>query len=134
MTASGKVLDEEWLGTEETYKSLFKDGRIYFPKREGLPRKKYYKAEREEEGQCAHNFWGHKEFGSNQEASKEIEELGIEFDNPKPTRLVKGILSIFSNRDSIVLDSFAGSGTTAHAVLSLNSEDRGERQLILVEC
>ncbi len=128
------MLDEEWLGTEETYKSLFKDGRIYFPKREGLPRKKYYKAEREEEGQCAHNFWGHKEFGSNQEASKEIEELGIEFDNPKPTRLVKGILSIFSNRDSIVLDSFAGSGTTAHAVLSLNSEDRGERQLILVEC
>jgi len=45
-----------------------------------LPRKKYYKFEREEEGQCAINLWLHKEFGSNQDASNEIYELGIKFD------------------------------------------------------
>ena len=134
VTPSGKVLEQEWLGTEETYKDLLADGRIQFPKRDGLPRKKYYKEEREEEGQCAHNFWGHKEFGSNQEASKEISEIGLKFDNPKPTRLVKGILTIFSNKDSIILDSFSGSGTTAHAVLALNKEDGGNRRFILVEC
>jgi len=135
ITPTGKVLDEEWLGDEETYKAYLAEGRMYFPKSgDGLPRKKYYKFEREKEGQCAHNFWGHEEFGSNQEASEEIKELGIEFDNPKPTRLIKAIMTIFTNNDSIVLDSFAGSGTTAHAVLKLNKEDGGKRKFILVEC
>ena len=128
------MLDEEWLGTEDTYKAYLEEGRICFPKRGVYPRKKYYKYEREEEGQCAHNFWGHKEFGSNQEASKELKEIGLEFDNPKPMRLVKGIISIFSHKDSIVLDSFSGSGTTTHAVLALNKEDGGNRRFILVEC
>ena len=65
---------------------------------------------------------------------KEIEEIGLEFDNPKPTRLVKGILSIFSKSDSLILDSFSGSGTTAHSVLALNNEDNGNRRFILVQC
>jgi adenine-specific DNA-methyltransferase len=134
-TPTGKVLDEEWLGTKETYKSYLSEGRIYFPKGgAGYPRKKYYIFEREEEGQCAHNFWEHKDFGSNQEASEEIKVLGIDFDNPKPVRLVKNIFAIFSNEDSIVLDSFSGSGTTAHAILELNNEDGGGRRFILVEC
>lgn len=134
-TPKGKVYDEEWLGTERTFKSLLKGGRIFFPNGgQGLPRKKYYESERAEEGQCAHNFWGHDEFGSNQEASSEINQIGVTFDNPKPSRLVKSILQIFSNEESIVLDSFAGSGTTAHAVLSLNKEDGGNRKFILVEC
>ena len=131
---SGKIYDEEWLGTRETYDALLADGRIYFSSDNSLPRKKYYKSERQEEGQCAHNFWNHKEFGSNQEASKEISEIGLDFDNPKPTRLVKGILTIFSKSNSIILDSFSGSGTTAHSVLALNAEDDGNRQFILVEC
>jgi adenine-specific DNA-methyltransferase len=135
VTPTGRVLDEEWLGEEKTYKAYLAEGRMYFPKGgDGLPRKKYYKFEREEEGQVAHNFWGHEEFGSNQEASDEIKEIGIEFDNPKPTRLIKGLLTVFTSKDSIILDSFAGSGTTAHAVLGLNKEDGGKRKFILVEC
>jgi len=134
-TPTGKVLDEEWLGDEDTYRAYFAEGRIYFPRGgRGYPPKKYYKSEREEEGQCAHNFWGHETFGSNQEASEEIKVLGIKFDNPKPVRLIGALMSIFSNKDSLVLDSFAGSGTTAHAVLALNREDRGNRKFILVEC
>jgi adenine-specific DNA-methyltransferase len=132
---SGEILDEEWLGTKETYQRLLKEGRIYFPKNgKGLPRKKYYKSEREEEGQCAHNFWGHEEFGNNQEASDELQQIGLQFDNPKPTKLIKSLLMIFSEKNSIILDSFAGSGTTAHAVLGLNKEDDGNRQFILVQC
>ena len=55
------------------------------------------------------------------------------FDTPKPTRLVERILQIASDADSIILDSFAGSGTTAHAVLNMNKADGGHRKFILVE-
>ncbi|MGI9228979.1 MAG: site-specific DNA-methyltransferase, partial [Gammaproteobacteria bacterium] len=134
-TPTGKVYDEEWLGTKATFNNLLKDKRIFFSKGgDGLPRKKYYELERMEEGQAAHNFWGHDEFGSNQDASREIGEIGISFDNSKPSRLIKAIAQIFSNKNSIILDSFAGSGTTAHAVLALNKEDNGNRKFILVEC
>jgi len=56
------------------------------------------------------------------------------FDNPKPSRLIEQILSFITYEDDIVLDSFAGSGTTAHAVLTLNKKDGGNRKFILVEC
>ena len=56
------------------------------------------------------------------------------FVTPKPSRLIKRVLQIASDKDSIILDSFAGSGTTAHAVLALNEEDGGNRKFILVEC
>ena len=134
-TPSGQIYDEEWLGTKNTFSSLLQDKRIIFPKNGiGLPRKKYYESERITEGQVAHNFWSHKEFGSNQDASREMDELSIAFDNPKPSLLIKSILQIFSNKTDIILDSFAGSGTTAHAVLDLNKEDGGNRKFILVEC
>jgi adenine-specific DNA-methyltransferase len=55
------------------------------------------------------------------------------FDTPKPTRVVERVLEICSNSDSIILDSFAGSGTTAHAVLNLNKQDGGNRKFILIE-
>ena len=56
------------------------------------------------------------------------------FENPKPFQLVKLFIERTTERDSIILDSFAGSGTTAHAVLALNKEDGGNRKFILVEC
>lgn len=55
------------------------------------------------------------------------------FDNPKPTQLVEKILSYATTPNSVVLDSFAGSGTTAHALMNLNAKDEGQRQFILVE-
>jgi adenine-specific DNA-methyltransferase len=137
ITPTGKVLEEEWLGEEKTYKQYLAEGRIYFPRKgAGYPRKKYYKFEREAEGQCAHNFWGHEDFGSNQEATEELKSLHLEeFDNPKPVKLIHALISIFTSEDSIILDSFAGSGTTAHAVLGINNEEKGSnRKFILVEC
>ena len=56
------------------------------------------------------------------------------FDFPKPSQLIREILSFAADKDSIVLDSFAGSGTTAHAVLALNKEDGGNRRFVLIEC
>ena len=71
------------------------------------------------------------------DASNELKDIfGIKdvFDNPKPKELIKFLIRYATSEDSIVLDSFAGSGTTAHAVLDLNKEDGGHRKFILVEC
>ncbi|MHA7600671.1 site-specific DNA-methyltransferase [Alicycliphilus sp. T452] len=74
--------------------------------------------------------------GQNRQAKALLNEmLGTDhgFDTPKPVGLVERILRIATNPDSVVIDSFAGSGTTAHAVLKLNAEDRGSRRFILIE-
>ena len=73
--------------------------------------------------------------GYNSDATAELKQIfgKKEFDTPKPTSLVSWIISLYDSQDCIVLDSFAGSGTTAHAVLKLNSEDGGKRRFILIE-
>jgi len=82
-------------------------------------------------------LWPHDEVGHNHEAQEEIADIfGPRiFETPKPTRLLKRILQIATNPDegALVLDSFAGSGTTAHAVLAQNAQDGGNRRFILVE-
>ena len=62
-----------------------------------------------------------------------MKALDVEFDTPKPVKLIEHLLQLSSDNDSIILDSFAGSGTTAHAVLNLNKQDGGVRKFILVE-
>ena len=82
------------------------------------------------------NLWEYKDVGHTDEAKKELMAVfggKSPFDTPKPTRLIERILKIATDKDSIVLDSFAGSGTTAHAVLKMNKEDGGNRKFILVE-
>lgn len=135
---SGKKLEGEWMGDADTYAALLADNRIYFPKDgDGSPRKKYFKSEREEEGQCANNWWPHDRFGHNEEANDEVEALLGKrniFSNPKPTKLLKNIVQLANaSDDAIILDFFAGSGTTAQAVLELNEEDGGNRQFVLVQ-
>lgn len=127
ITPTGKVYDEEWMGDEETYQTLFEDGRILFPNNgNGSPRKKYYKSERQAEGQCATNWWSNKEFGCNQDATDELKSIffGVcPFDNPKPTTLIKSLIQLGSIKDNaVILDFFAGTATTAHASLLCNSE------------
>ena len=62
-----------------------------------------------------------------------LEAMGVKFDYPKPIELIDYLISIFTGKQDIILDSFAGSGTTAHAVLNLNKKDGGNRKFILVE-
>lgn len=71
--------------------------------------------------------------GSTQNMSNELATMGIKFDFPKPTDLIQYLLGFYCQEDSIILDSFAGSGTTAHAVLNMNKADGGHRKFILVE-
>ena len=82
------------------------------------------------------NLWEYKDVGHTDEAKKELMAIfggKSPFDTPKPVRLIERILKIATDKDAIVLDSFAGSGTTAHAVLKMNKEDGGNRRFILVE-
>lgn len=138
VTPTGKVLDGEWMGEEATYKKFLAEGRIYFPKGgDGMPRKKYYQFEREEEGQCATNWWPHEQFGNNQEANNQMAELlGIKniFSNPKPVKLIRAMIKIANiNAYDICMDFFSGSATTAHALMELNAEERRNRKFILVQ-
>jgi len=137
ISPTGRVFDEEWLGSEETYKRLLTEEVIYFPKKgDGLPRKKYYLDERQIKGQSPHNFWIHDEYGSNQEASSELENLFGKpniYSNPKPSRLIDAIAKIATNGSEIIVDFFAGSGTTGHSVIGLNNRDAQRRKFVLVE-
>ena len=88
------------------------------------------------EGLPPTNWWPHSEVGHTDEAKKELKSVfdgKIPFDTPKPTRLIERVLQVAAGDDALVLDSFAGSGTTAHATLRLNAEDGGSRRFILVE-
>jgi adenine-specific DNA-methyltransferase len=81
-------------------------------------------------------IWYNKEVGSNRTSKNEVNELFNDtniFATPKPVKLIKRIINISCTENDIILDSFAGSGTTAHAVLDLNKEDEGNRKFILVE-
>lgn len=88
---------------------------------------------RREGRQCHYVQTVLQELGTTERNKYVLEEMGIKFDYPKPIELLSYLISFYSNKDSIILDSFAGSGTTAHAVLKMNQEDGGNRKFILVE-
>ena len=121
VTPTGNRLDDEWMGEEATYKNLLEDNRIIFPNNgNGSPRKKYFKFEREQEGQCATNWWSHEQFGHNQEGNSVLTELMDRikntFSNPKPPKLIRNLMAIANCKNGdVVLDFFLGSGSTFHA-------------------
>ena len=81
-------------------------------------------------------LWPYDEVGSNTEAKNELKKIfggSVPFDTPKPVRLIDRILHIAADSDSVILDSFAGSASTAHAVLEANRADDGNRKFILIE-
>ncbi|MCY4370338.1 MAG: site-specific DNA-methyltransferase [bacterium] len=124
----------------EKFAELDADGRVWWGKSgNNMPRLKRFLAE-VKKGVVPQTLWLHTDVGNTQEAKKElVSTLQFErsedvFNTVKPSRLVRRILQIATDPDSIVLDSFAGSGTTAHAVLAQNREDGGNRRFILVEC
>lgn len=82
------------------------------------------------------NLWPYTEVGHTDEAKKELKAIftgKLPFDTPKPVRLIERILQIAGGPNALVLDSFAGSGTTAHAVLRMNQKDGGSRHFVLCE-
>lgn len=132
-TKKGNILTGPWMVTEEKFKELDAQNLIYWTSGgEEQPYSKIYLLN--SSGAIPNDFWGI-EFGTNQRASLEIETLFNKrvFSFPKSTILVKTILQVGSNKNSIILDFFGGSGTTADAVMQLNAEDGGNRQFIMVQ-
>ena len=127
--------DRCWSLTEPEFDRLREEQRIWFGKSGGArPRVKTYLSE--SEGVSAWTWWQNKEVGDNQSAKKELIRLmgaGCGFEYPKPTSLIARVLEIATTEKSLVLDSFAGSGPTAQAVLEANEADGGDRRFILVE-
>ncbi len=142
MTPSGKEVypaqGRSWVFTKEELPSLLADNRLWFGKDgSSKPSKKLFLTE-VKQGITPTTWWPHEDAGHNDEAKKEIKALfttSIPFDTPKPTRLIERLLQLGTNRDTedVVLDFFAGSGTTAHAALSMNQKDNGNRKFILVQ-
>ncbi|WP_398586506.1 site-specific DNA-methyltransferase [Streptococcus suis] len=131
-TKSGKILNGPWMVTEEKLKELDKNNQIYWTSGgDEQPYSKIYL--KDSKGAIPNDFWGI-EFGTNQRASLEVESLFTKrvFDFPKPVSLSKNLLNIGAPDDnSLILDFFAGSATTADAVMQLNAEDGGNRKYIL---
>lgn len=124
-----------WSVLRPEYERLKEEGRLWFGVNgDARPRVKTYLEE--SDGVSSWTWWPNEEVGHNQEAKKELNRIlgeGASFDYPKPVRLIRRILELATQPDSIVLDSFAGSGSTAHAVLEANKHDNGNRKFILVE-
>ncbi|MRR52696.1 MAG: site-specific DNA-methyltransferase, partial [Rhodocyclaceae bacterium] len=136
---SGPPRGSYWRYSEENFKELDADGRIWWGKKgDSIPQIKRFLAE-VKAGRVPQTLWPYSEVGHTQEAKKELvaicdfEDSASVFITPKPTRLIRRILEVATDKDSLVLDSFTGSGTTGHAVLDLNKSDGGSRRFILVE-
>lgn len=128
-----------WRIPPETYAKLEKQNRIWWGQdADGdLPFKKKFFSE-VQSGVVPISWWDYKFAGSNRNAKVEIRQTfdgDVPFDTPKPSSLIKRILSIATDpeEDSLILDFFAGSGTTAQAVLEQNREDQGNRHFLLVQ-
>jgi adenine-specific DNA-methyltransferase len=126
-----------WVLTEERYNEYLRDNRIWFgEKGDNMPRQKKFLSEVKAEI-TPMTVWLHEEVGNNQDSKKEVKEIfpdsKLPFETPKPQMLLERVLELGTTKNSIILDSFAGSGTTAHAVLNLNKQDGGNRKFILIE-
>ena len=125
-----------WLYTEPVLKTMIADNRIWFgADGNNVPAVKRFLTE-VKQGTACQTIWKYADVGHSQDAKKEVNDLfpeGAVFDTPKPTQLIRRILQVATDKTDIVLDFFAGSGTTGQAVMAQNAEDGGTRQFILVQ-
>lgn len=127
--------DRHWRFTKEKFEDALAENRIVFGKTgKSKPQYKRYKFEAEEKGTNPFTIWTDVDTatGATQELMQLFNGEKI-FNTPKPTALLKRIFHLATKENDIILDSFAGSGTTAHAVLELNKDDGGNRKFIMVE-
>jgi len=125
-----------WRYTKKRFEELVEDNRVWFGDNgNNVPAPKRFLSE-VKNSITPMTTWRYSEVGHSQDAMRDLRNIfdgEKKFDYPKSISLIKRCLELYSDEDSIVLDSFAGSGTTAHAVLNLNKEDDGNRKFILVE-
>lgn len=137
---SGKEFDvpqsKHWVYSESNINQLILDNQIWFGiDGNSFPRKKRFLKD-VQAGRTANTLWLSNEVGHNQTAAKEVKKIFDEekiFDFPKPVDFIKQMLQLTTQSEDIILDFFAGSATTAQAVMQLNKEDSGNRKYILVQ-
>ena len=124
-----------WKNDYEHFQKLLEDNRIVFGKTgESAPQRKRFIHEAVERGRVAKTWWDDVDTTTNGTLLlKEIFDDKTLFDNPKPVSLIKKILQLATEKESIVMDFFSGSATTAHAIMQLNVEDGGGRKFIMVQ-
>ena len=124
-----------WRRSREEFARLAQENKLYWglDGTSPIPSIKMFLSEAR--GLTPINFWGHEYAGNTDQGTLDLEALisGKVFNNPKPVQLVKRIMEHASGSGDLILDFFAGSGTTAQAVLQLNAEDDGKRQFIMVQ-
>lgn len=129
-----KSPDNGWRWSKESVEEKIKTGEIKFKEDySGIIRKIYLC---DQKGRTPENLWEGQRFGTTRQAAATIKELfgGKQvFDTPKPQELIMRMLEISSSKESLILDFFSGSATTAHAVMQLNAEDGGNRRYICVQ-
>ena len=141
-TPKGRVVEppagRSWRVSEKAFSERLRDGRIWFGEDgNSVPQIKRFLSELKHEGMAPTSLLFYKDVGHSQEGAKELVSLfegkGV-FEGPKPHRLIERLLKLANLKDnSIILDFFAGSGTTGHAVMELNKEDGGSRKFILCQ-
>ena len=138
---SGRVIEPPtgrcWSLSKNAFLERLQDNRIWFgPDGNGVPCIKRFLTELKYDGMAPTSIMFYKDVGHSQEGAKEVTKLleAGAFDGPKPVRLLNRLLTLAHlSKDSIVLDFFSGSATTAHAVMQLNAEDGGHRKFIMVQ-
>ncbi len=132
-TPNGNTVEGTWMVPKAKLIEMINNDEVYWAKDgDGFPNGKVYLEN--SKGQITNDFLG-KEFGSNQQASLDLDKLMGKryFDFPKPVSLLKHFCTLSKSENSIILDFFSGSSTTAHAVMQLNAEDGGNRKFIMVQ-
>lgn len=138
---SGRVIEPPagrcWSLSKKAFLERLQDNRIWFgPDGNGVPRIKRFLTDLKHEGMAPTSIMFFKDVGHSQEGAQEVSKLldGGFFSGPKPQRLMQRLLTLANLKtDSVVLDFFSGSASTAHAVLSKNAEDGGHRKFIMVQ-
>lgn len=125
-----------WVYTEKVFNNMVDDDRVWFGANgNNVPAIKRFLSE-VKQGTACQTIWKYSDVGHNQEGKKEVNKLFPEaavFDTPKPVRLLERILHLSTEPDSVILDFFSGSATTAHAVMKKNANDGGKRKFIMVQ-
>ena len=137
---SGRVVNPSsgrcWLYSPEKFEELINDNRVWFgPNGDNVPAIKKFASE-VKQTMTPMTIWKYTEVGHSQDASKKLMDLfdgKAYFDYPKSVDLIRRCLQLYSKKDSLILDFFSGSATTAHAVMQLNAEDGGKRKYICVQ-
>lgn len=125
-----------WLYTEARFKEMVADNRVWFgTDGNSVPAIKKFASE-VKQTMTPMTIWKYTEVGHSQEAAQNLKKLFDNhdyFDYPKPVELIKRCITLYSSKESVILDFFSGSATTAHAVMQLNAEDGGNRKFIMVQ-